>query len=282
MRIRCWGARGSIAVSGEEYRRYGGDSTCIEVRDGAGTVVIIDSGTGIRALGNRLMHSGIDTVHMVFTHLHWDHIIGFPFFKPLYDPGTSIHVYGCTAVQGPLLDNVYHTMSSPHFPIEPEIIRASVTYHDQGCAPFRIGSLLITPIALRHPNHGLGFRFEESGKRFVFLTDNELVHDHEGGRAYREYVQFCAGADLLIHDAEFLDAEYERTRGWGHSRATDAVRLALDAGAARLGLFHHNQDRTDDQVDDMVTMCRNMIARAGRETGCFGVSQGMEIVLEEG
>lgn len=280
MRIHCWGARGSIAVSGDQYRRYGGDSTCVEVCDGSGNIVIIDSGTGIRALGNRLMDRGFGDIHMLFTHLHWDHIIGFPFFKPLYDSRAVIHVHGCSAVQGPLLDNVYHTMSSPHFPIEPEIIRAAVTYHDQGCAPFRIGALQVSPIPLRHPNHGLGFCFEQDGKRFVFLTDNELAHAHEGGRDYPEYVRFCAGADVLVHDAEFLDGEYERTRGWGHSRASDAVRLALDAGVTRLGLFHHNQDRTDDQVDAMVAMCREMIADAGSGTECFGVRQGMEIRLE--
>ena len=170
-------------------------------------------------------------------------------------------------------------MSSPHFPIEPEIIRAAVLYHELECLPFDVGTLRVVPIPLRHPNHGLGFRFEENDKKFVFLTDNELCHAHAGGLGYQEYVEFCAGADLLIHDAEYLDREYEKTRGWGHSRATDAVRLAMDAGVCRLGLFHHNQDRADDQVDSMVEMCREMLRDAGSGVECFGVRQGMDVVL---
>ena len=280
MRIHCWGARGSIAVSGPEYRKYGGDSTCLEVRDQDGRVVVVDCGTGVRPLGNAIVQSDVREIHMLFTHLHWDHIIGFPFFKPLYISKYDIHVYGCKDIQGKLLENVYHTMSSPHFPIEPEIIRAEVIYHDLGCSDFEIGNLRITPIALRHPNHGLGFKFREGGMTFVFLTDNELSHPHEGGQEYEDYVQFCKGADVLIHDAEYQDGEYEKTRGWGHSRARDAVRLALDAGVASLGLFHHNQDRTDAQVDEMVEMCRKLITDAGGSTKCFGVRQGMQIVLE--
>jgi phosphoribosyl 1,2-cyclic phosphodiesterase len=279
MIIRCWGARGSIPVSGKQYLRYGGDTTCLEVRNGSNDIIIVDAGSGIRELGNYLLAENQHTINLLLTHVHWDHIMGFPFFKPIYARKTSINIWGCPVAQASLEEMVTGIMIPPNFPVDVSVINASISYQSTGGDSFQIGSMTITPIALNHPNQGNGYKFEEDGKCFVFLTDNELGFRHRGGLEYQDYLQFVRGADLLIHDAEYTEKEYEKTRGWGHSRYGEALQLALDAGVKKLGLFHHNQERTDDAVDSMVEACQTEIARQKAELECFAVSQGAQLLF---
>ncbi|MHB8908965.1 MAG: MBL fold metallo-hydrolase [Syntrophales bacterium] len=277
MLIRCWGARGSIPVSGQEYVRYGGDTPCIEVRTRNDDVIIIDAGSGIRRLGNRLVAEDRRDCTMIFTHAHWDHIMGFPFFRPIYLSETRIGLFGCPFAQVSVKEMISRIMAPPNFPVRFEEITAKISYQKTCQDAFVIGGLSITPIAISHPNRGMGYRFEEEGKSFVFLTDNELTYRHPGGMAYEDYCSFAKGADLMIHDAEYRPEDYLLTRTWGHSVYTDAVQLALDAGVARLGLFHHNQERTDRDLDEMVEESRRIAA--GRSLQCFAMSQDMEIAL---
>ncbi len=277
MLIRCWGARGSIPVSGQEYLRYGGDTPCIEIRTGDDDIVIIDAGSGVRRLGSRLLAEDRHDYTMIFTHAHWDHIMGFPFFKPIYVSETRIGLFGCPFAQTSVKAMISRIMAPPNFPVRFEEITAEIRYQEACQYTFALGSLNVTPIPLSHPNQGMGYRFEEKGKSFVFLTDNELTYRHPGGMGYEDYCSFARGADLLIHDAEYLPEDYRLTRTWGHSVYTDALQLALDAGVARLGLFHHNQERTDLAVDQMVEACRGIVA--GRPLTCFAMHQDMEIAL---
>lgn len=276
MLIRCWGARGSIPVSGPEYLRYGGDTPCLEVRTADGDVVIVDAGSGIRKLGNRLLAEDRNDCTLIFTHAHWDHIMGFPFFKPIYRPQTRLTIYGCPLARHSVREMIAAVMNPPNFPVNFNDITAEITYHNECTDTFTIGSLKVTPIAISHPNQGMGYRFEENGRSFVFLTDNELTYSHPGSRSYEEYRSFSEGADLLIHDAEYLPEEYKLTQGWGHSVFTDACRLALDARAKGFALFHHNQERSDGELQEMVARCRKM---AGGKMECLAMYQGLEIEI---
>ncbi|MCX5824792.1 MAG: MBL fold metallo-hydrolase [Deltaproteobacteria bacterium] len=277
MLIRCWGARGSIPVSGREYLRYGGDTSCIEIRTKDDHIVIIDAGSGIRRLGNRLLAENRQDYTMIFTHTHWDHVMGFPFFKPIYLTDTRIDLAGCPFTRSSFKEMIASVMSPPYFPVNFGDIEADIRYQETCQETIQIGGMTITPIPISHPNQGRGYRFEEEGRSFVFLTDNELTYRHPGGLEYEDYRAFAKNADLLVHDAEYLPEDYLLTRTWGHSVYTDAVRLALDAGVARLGLFHHNQDRTDEAVDGMVDDCRRIAT--GRPLECFALHQDMEIAL---
>ena len=277
MIVRCWGARGSIPVSGREYLRYGGDTPCLEIRTGNDDIVIIDAGSGIRRLGNRLIAEKRYEYSLIFTHAHWDHIMGFPFFRPIYRSGTHIDMFGCPFAQASVREMISRIMTPPNFPVDFENIKAEIQYQEACRETFQISGMTITSIPLSHPNQGTGYRFEEDGKSFVFLTDNELTYQHPGGLGYEDYRAFAKGADLLFHDAEYRPQDYQRTRSWGHSVYTDTLRLALDAGVGRLGLFHHNQERTDDAVDEMVADCRQIAA--GHPLECFAMHQDMEIVL---
>ena len=281
MIITCWGARGSIPVSGKQYLVYGGDTTCIEVRDSNGQIVVIDAGSGIRALGNRLLQEECQSLTVLFTHGHWDHIMGLPFFKPLYDSRTKVTVYGCPFSRHSLKDMLAPSMNPPNFPIRFEDLRAEINFYGICSGTLNIGRFRIETIRLSHPNQGIGYSFTEDAKRFVFLTDNELSYIHEGGLDFEEYCRFCTGADLLIHDAEYTEEEYTRTRTWGHSTYQDSLRLAIAAGVKRFGLFHHNQDRSDEEIDAIVQECRKQltILGIGTDMECFATAQGMEIRL---
>lgn len=275
MRIKCWGSRGSIPVSGAEYFKYGGDTTCMEIQAISGETIIVDAGTGIRRLGNLLMKENRLTSHFIFTHAHWDHLIGFPFFKPLYDSDARLHMHRCPFQKSFLEAMLSKVMMPPNFPVRYADIRAGIEYEKACPADFQIGSVSVTPIPLSHPNNGSGYQFIEDGRKFVFLTDNELGFTHPGGLPFDAYRDFCRGADLLIHDAEYTPEEYRTTIEWGHSVYTDVLNLAVQAGVKRLGLFHINQERTDAQMDAIVDDCNRRIQEMGSSMTCFAVAKDL-------
>ena len=277
MLVRCWGSRGSIPVCGKDYIKYGGDTTCIEVRGNSGELIIIDAGTGIRRLGARLLKEGLTTIHILLTHSHWDHLLGFPFFKPLYVDGANIHVHGYHATQHSVRNIISKTMLPPYFPVKLDDIQASVTFHITEPAGFQIGSVLVKTIPLNHTNRGVGYRLEQDGRSFVFLTDNELGFKHDGGLAEEDYIRFSSGADLLFHDAEYTPEDY--MAGWGHSTYIEALRVAMRSGVKMLGLFHHNQERTDQQIDAIVADCHRRAQKEGSALGIEAVATDAEFNL---
>ncbi len=279
MKISCYGSRGSIPVSGPDYLKYGGDTTCLEISNSAGDCIIVDCGSGLRRLGNRLLEEGRKDFHIIFTHAHWDHINGFPFFKPLYRSDTVINFYGCPFAQRSIRTILEKTMEPPFFPVDLGAARAELRFNDSCIAPFNISGLEVDPILLSHPNQGVGYRFSEEQRRFVFLTDNELGHIHPGGLPFADYLEFCRGVDFLIHDAEYMDSEYQRIKGWGHSTYQQALELALAAEVGQLGLFHHNQDRPDSGVAAIEADCHRLIAEQGSQLRCFAMTQEMVVEL---
>lgn len=271
MYIKCWGSRGSIPVSGKHFLKYGGDTTCIEIRAKSGDIIIVDAGTGIRRLGNQLIKEKHNTFHFLFTHVHWDHVMGFPYFKPLYSSKAVFTMHKCPFENKFVEKILTKIMAPPNFPVKYSDIKATIKYQDACPTDFEIGSIKVIPIPLNHPNSGNGYKFVEDGKSFVFLTDNELGVRHPGGQDFNAYVAFSKGADLLVHDAEYTPEEYKVYVDWGHSVYTDTLKLALTAGVKTLGLFHLNQERTDRQMDQIVADCRKRIKAANSKLQCFGV-----------
>ena len=274
MIIKCWGSRGSIPVSGKEYIKYGGDTTCLEIRTQSGDLIIVDAGTGIRRLGNELIKENRHFFNFIFTHAHWDHLMGFPFFKPLYCRNTKIRMHRCPFPSRFVEKMLSRVMDPPNFPVRYSDIKAEIIYEKSCPMNFQIGSVLIYPVPLSHPNKGNGYKFIEDGKTFIFLTDNELGYVHPGGLGFKDYLEHCRNADLLIHDAEYTPEEYKKKVEWGHSVYTDALELAFQADVKKLGLFHLNQERTDIQADEIMADCLKTISERGSALECTMVGEG--------
>ena len=279
MYIKCWGSRGSIPVSGKEYLKYGGDTTCLEIRTKSNDIIIIDAGTGIRRLGNLLTKENQNKYHFIFTHTHWDHIMGFPYFKPLYSNHAEFRMHRCPFHSQLVKNIISNIMAPPNFPVKYSDIKAELFYEEACPTEFEIGSVKVVPIPISHPNGGSGYKFIEDGKSFVFLTDNELGFIHPGGLPYKDYVKFSSGADLLIHDAEYTPEEYKTFIDWGHSVYTDVLNLAFEAGVKKVGLFHLNQERTDREMNKIVKNCGKIIADKSNNMECFAVGCDMTFEL---
>ncbi|MFH1985606.1 MAG: MBL fold metallo-hydrolase [Pseudomonadota bacterium] len=279
MRIRSYGARGSVPVSGKDYLKYGGDTTCVEILTGSGETIVVDAGSGMRRLGDRLIAENRLQFHLLFTHFHWDHIIGFTVFKPNYLEATRTNIWHPRQIQGDIRATLKNLMSPPGFPIRYSRLNATHMFQQHDMRSFGIAMTSVHTIAISHTHPGLGYRFEENGKSFVILTDNELGRQHPGGQPFEDYVTFAREADLMFHDAQYTRQEYPSKAGRGHSSVTDALDLALKAGVHRFGLFHHSPDRTDAALDALVADCRARIAEAGSPMTCFAVGQDTDITL---
>lgn len=285
MKIRIWGCRGSLPTPGNDTLRYGGNTACVEVRMDDGRVIILDAGTGLRNLGKALEAEQKLNVHLLLTHAHWDHLAGFPFFRPAYLPNALITICGGPCGQYSMRRYFERQMEPPFFPVPFEGLNAKLVFGcqcDQPCAGSITGlnaGPVCRSIRLNHPDGGYGFKLEEPGKAFVFLPDNELGGTHPGGASFADYVEFCRGADLLFHDAQYTDAEYARTKGWGHSTYAEVLRLARAAGVKRLGLFHHDPERTDDDLDQQVEWCRRELRNEKDSLDCFACAEGMVLEL---
>ncbi len=284
MKIRIWGCRGSITTPGLTTVRYGGNTTCVEIRTKTGQVIIIDAGSGARNLGRALsQEKDVSQIRFFFTHSHWDHLVGFPFFRPAYLDSFSITFCSGSHAQDSIRKYLTHQMEAPYFPVDFNLLRAKFDFQCQrpnmepgNC---HLDGLEVCPVPLSHPNGGYGYKFIEGDKTLVFLTDNELDFPHEGGLSRGQYIEFCRGADLLLHDAQFTEEEYKFTRGWGHSTIGQATDLAIEASVKSLGLFHHDPDHTDDEISRQVEFCRERIHRKASTVECFATAEGMEIDL---
>jgi phosphoribosyl 1,2-cyclic phosphodiesterase len=254
MEVRFWGVRGSIASAGREHAHVGGNTSCVEVRvagsaGGADTTIVLDAGTGLRALGERLGAGGGPVeAHLLLSHFHWDHIQGFPFFAPAYAAANRLRIYGperCS-VGGDVRAALAAQMRPPHFPVGLEAMRAQLSFHAVAAgAEFAVGGARVRAAAGCHPNGVLAYRIEAGGRRVVYATDTE--HD-AGGRIDRELLELARGADVLIYDAQYTAAEYPARRGWGHSTPDEGARLADAAGVGQLVLFHHDPGHDDWQL----------------------------------
>jgi phosphoribosyl 1,2-cyclic phosphodiesterase len=256
MKVTFWGTRGSIAVPGRDTALYGGNTTCLELAPDSGEIVIIDAGTGIRRLGQSLLdRNGHKNIHLLVTHVHWDHIIGFPFFAPVLPSGTELLIDG----HPNCMTGLKHTFDTPmgggFFPMKLDDLKARMTFLDTvGRNELKLGGITIDSIPLRHPQGSLGFRFREGDKTLVFITDNELPDK----KAVDEYVRFCKNADVLIHDAQYTPEEIGTRRGWGHSDYEKALELASRAGVGKLILFHHDPGHSDVDVKATEVLCRDI------------------------
>jgi len=277
MEIKFWGTRGSIPAPDPHTLKFGGNTTCVEVVLVNGQRVVIDGGTGFRLLGQHLTAINDPChFHLLLTHGHWDHLLGIPFFEPIYRETTKITVDGWPPAFQAMTRVFDSHMGDGFFPVAFDHLKAKIDYLNKMThGPLDLDGALIDAIRLNHPQGGLAFRFREGKRTMVFITDNEL--GAAKGRRIPEFVDFCRGCDLLIHDAQYLPGEIADRRGWGHSTYEEVIDLAQQAEVHNLILTHHDPSRTDAEVEKIVTLSREIAAGpknplcidAAREGACF-------------
>lgn len=254
MRVTFWGTRGSIASPGPATAGYGGNTACVQVTGDDGTCLVLDAGTGIRALGDHL-GEGVPRIDILLSHLHIDHIQGLGFFGPLFTPGLEIHLWGPPSATLDLRGRLTRYLSPPLFPVRLRDLASRLELHNAPDEPVRIGSLVVTADPITHPGPTVGYRIAENGAAMAYLSDHEPAL---GAAAFPEAPRWtsgydlAAGVDLLVHDGQYSDAERRERIGWGHSSTVEAARFAALAGAGRLACFHHDPSHDDDAVERLV------------------------------
>ena len=287
VQIRFWGTRGSVPTPGPGTVRYGGNTSCVEVWTDSGTLLVIDCGTGARELGQHLLRdaatrgSGPPTGSILIGHTHWDHIHGLPFFAPLFVPGSRWDVYGPRGLMHTLDEVLVGQMEYQYFPVGLREASADIHCHDLVEGVFDIGDATIRTQYLNHPALTLGFRIDADGATFVYSSDHE-PHDPRlaaggpppAGSADARHAEFLADADLVVHDTQYDSAGYATKAGWGHSTMEYAVGVAAAAGARRLMLYHHDPQRDDDGVDNLLWRARSLAASTGNGLQVDAAAEG--------
>ncbi len=275
MRVTLWGTRGSIATPGVETSRYGGNTSCVEVRGTEGTVLILDAGTGIRRLGASLP-SSVRRIDILLSHLHMDHLQGLGFFGPLFNPTLDVHIWGPASPRLSLRERLMRYLSPPLFPVRLRDLPCQLTLHEVPCGDFTIGEFRISSALICHPGPTVGYRIATARAVLSYLTDHEPAlgvpqFPHSGD--WTSGYALAVGADTLIHDTQYSSEEYVQCTGWGHSSFAQALAFANLAEAKHLLTFHHDPAHTDDMLDRML----DAALAAARPTfpvtpGCEGLS----------
>ncbi|HEV8602461.1 MAG TPA: MBL fold metallo-hydrolase [Gaiellaceae bacterium] len=265
MRATVWGCRGSLATPGAATVRYGGNTSCVEVRLADGTLLVLDAGTGIRPLGLELEDYSAP-IHLLLTHLHLDHLEGLGFFMPLWRAGSELHVWGPPSPTRSLEERIARYLSPPLFPIHLSEIPAQLTFHNVPDEPWEIGDARIEAEPVSHPGPTVGYRLEDDGSSLAYIPDHEPALGGDLRALPPEWISglgVAEAVDVLLHDAQYSEAEYETKVGWGHSSVAAAVDFARAARVERLLLFHHDPLHTDQDLVALEAQARELWGRDG-------------------
>jgi phosphoribosyl 1,2-cyclic phosphodiesterase len=275
MRLKFWGVRGSIPAPGPGTVRYGGNTSCVEVRSDD-DIIILDAGTGLRALGAALLaeFSGQPlNLTLLLTHTHWDHIHGLPYFAPIYNRRCRLRILGCEGSRKAMIDALTGQMESSYFPVPFSKVPGNIEIEEFKELNFDIGPVSIRAQRANHPGFCVGYRLISPDGLIVFFPDNEPRPSGEN----REFIEFVRDADLLILDAQYDRAEYKKHVGWGHGCVDDSVALALKAKVHQLCLFHHDPDHDDRKIDAFVKHARGVVAQRKSKMKVEAAREGMTI-----
>lgn len=289
LRVQFWGTRGSIPSPGAQTVRYGGNTPCVELRTPDGWLIILDAGTGLRELGRSLLSraNGAPIKGDIFlTHAHWDHIQGIPFFGPIFQRGNHFTIWGSHSLETNIDRVVRDQMNPVVFPVTFEELDATIDFSAISDQKHELRpGFEVSAFPVRHPGGALGYRFSETSadaRPLVYVSDNELGSGgkYETPVGWRsKLVEWVSGAKVLIHDATYTAEEYDHHRGWGHSTYDEAIALAVEAGVEQLVLFHHKPERTDEELDTRIKMCRELVKERGASLEIEAAAEGMTLTV---
>lgn len=291
--VKLWGTRGSIPTPHRSTERYGGNTTCVEVRI-EDTLFICDAGTGLRELGLDLQRRRTRPIagHWLFSHTHWDHIQGFPQFLPAFETENSFTVYGRKKGDRKTFNRLYGQMEKEYCPISFSNFKASIQGADLESVKHTIDGVTVKWLAQYHEGGSFAYSFEKDGYKFVFATDNEIDLGFEDPQAVQgnleamrpvnqNFLDFIAGADLLVADGQYTEEEYIHRVGWGHPRATTVVDAAIQASVKQLAITHHDPTHTDRCVDEKLDRCLQRVKKSRADLAVFGAREGLELLIAE-
>ncbi|HSL16018.1 MAG TPA: MBL fold metallo-hydrolase [Actinomycetota bacterium] len=254
MRVTVWGCRGSIASPGADTVRYGGNTSCLEVRLSDGSLIVLDAGTGARPLGLALEENPVERIDLLLTHLHLDHIEGLGAFEPIWDRKTELHIWGPSSPVASLRERIAMYFSPPLFPVYLPDVLARVEFHDAPEGDWVLGDARVTSHQIMHQGSTVGYRIEDSGRTLAYLTDHEPALGGDLAEMSDEWIsgyEIARGADVLVHDCQYTPEEYAERVGFGHSSTEHVAMFARRTDVGRLILFHHDPMHTDDELDAM-------------------------------
>jgi phosphoribosyl 1,2-cyclic phosphodiesterase len=280
VRARIWGCRGSLAAPGPDTVRYGGNTSCVEVRLDGGELIILDAGTGLRPLGNTLVNELPRTIHVFLTHLHLDHLEGLGFFGPLWRPEVDLHIWGPPSPLRSLERRITRYLSPPLFPVHLSDIPSRPAFHDVPDDDWKIGGAQVSARPVSHRGPTVGYRIQENGQAIAYIPDHEPALGVDLKRVEPEWISGHAiahGVEALLHDAQYTEDEYHQRIGWGHSSTTHVVTFAEVCEVRQLVMFHHDPMHTDDQLEAILARARHLWN--GRGEGPLLAYEGMELDL---
>jgi len=298
VRLKFWGTRGSISTPGKDTVRYGGNTPCVELRLPNNRLIILDAGTGIRNLGETLIERGESVkAYLMISHPHWDHIQGFPFFKPAFISGNELTIIGGETEKVTLQKMISDQMNKIYFPIQLNELKATLKFQRIGEEEFEVFGARVRTMFVNHPSFAVGYRITHAGKSVVYISDNEpfdrkvaqSLHNVEKsivekysrthGDPNRRVYDFVKNADVLIHDATYTPEEYVNRVGWGHSHYLFTLTVAAEGNVGCLVLFHHDPAHTDQKVDAILKKCKIEIKNRRYGFECVAAAEGLEIAV---
>lgn len=280
MKATIWGCRGSLPAPAPDTVRYGGNTSCVEVRVDEDTVIVLDAGSGMRPLGHTLAANGPSSIHVLLTHLHLDHLQGLAFFLPFWASDVDLHIWGPPSPNLSLADRVAAYVAPPLFPVHLSDVPSRPIFHDVPEGPWEIGSALVTGASVVHQGPTLGFRINADERALAYIPDHEPSLGVDLKALEPEWISGCPlawKADVLLHDAQYTAEEYSSHVGWGHSSIRHAVTMAQAASVDRLVMFHHDPAHNDDDVADL---CSEAAALWDGPRAPVAAAEGMSLLLE--
>ncbi len=298
VQIKFWGVRGSIATPGDATKKYGGNTACTELTLDDGNLIILDAGTGIRTLGEELIERGGKvSAYILITHPHWDHIQGFPFFRPAFMEGNFLTIAGPEAKGLKLKDLIAGQMDKVYFPVRLSELEAEISFVPLTEGTFKVFDAEVESIYVNHPGFTLGYRITYGGKTLVYISDNEpfsresshmftngdrsiiKLFESERNDPNDRIVNFVKGADVLIHDATYTPELYKEHVGWGHSDYLFTMQVAAKAGVKKLCLFHYDPLLDDEKLDMVVADCEDWIKKMNYGFELCPAMEGLEFTV---
>ncbi len=279
IKVDFWGVRGSIPSPGPNTARYGGNTSCVSITYN-NKILILDAGTGIRNLGTSIIGQPDLEIFVIITHTHWDHIQGFPFFTPIYQPNRPVHMFPTLHKKNVVLSSLIDQMDGAHFPITPDQVPSNFNFITENPLEFLSEKgFSIELIPMNHPGGAFGYKINIENKTVCYFTDNEIDPPYEKSIEFDSLINQCKNVDLLIHDAQYIESDMPLKHGWGHSLISQVTNLGLSANVKKLVYYHHDPERSDDDLDSYLEEAKKKFKDSNSAVNPYFAYEGLSISI---